>query len=161
MWLTQPMSLQYIPTPAMQNNELSLIELDCLLTGLNMVELASLTFLPSHPLVMITVKDRKSVSFLKLEPFLFTVAWLSLLYKFTRFFIYFLFLSDEGPMLETLDFTIRIGSTDQPFHISICSLNMVELASMNIVKLASLNMVQLASLNMVELASMNIVELAS
>ena len=25
--------------------------------------------------------------------------------------------SDEGPMLETLDFTIRIGST-QPFHIS-------------------------------------------
>ena len=27
------------------------------------------------------------------------------------FFIYFLFLSDEGPMLETLDFTIRIGST--------------------------------------------------
>ena len=32
-------------------------------------------------------------------------------YKFTRFFIYFLFLSDEGPMLETLDYTIRIGST--------------------------------------------------
>ena len=32
-------------------------------------------------------------------------------YKFTRFFIYFLFLSDEGPMLETLDHTIRIGST--------------------------------------------------
>ena len=27
------------------------------------------------------------------------------------FFIYFLFLSDEGPMLETLDYTIRIGST--------------------------------------------------
>ena len=36
---------------------------------------------------------------------------LSLLFKFTRFFIYFLFLSDEGPMLETLDHTIRIGST--------------------------------------------------
>ena len=35
----------------------------------------------------------------------------SLLYKFIRFFIYFLFLSDEGPTLETLDFTIRIGST--------------------------------------------------
>ena len=35
----------------------------------------------------------------------------SLLYKFTRFFIYFLFLSDEGPTLKTLDFTIRIGST--------------------------------------------------
>ena len=32
-------------------------------------------------------------------------------YKFTRFFIYFLFLSDEGPMLETLDYNIRIGST--------------------------------------------------
>ena len=27
-------------------------------------------------------------------------ATVSLLYKFTRFFIYFLFLSDEGPMLE-------------------------------------------------------------
>ena len=39
-----------------------------------------------------------------------SVTWLSLLYKFTRFFIYFLFLSDEGPMLETLDYTIRIGS---------------------------------------------------
>ena len=30
---------------------------------------------------------------------------------FIRFSIYFLFLSDEGPMLETLDYTIRIGST--------------------------------------------------
>ena len=29
----------------------------------------------------------------------------------TCFIIYFLFLSDEGPMLETLDYTIRIGST--------------------------------------------------
>ena len=36
---------------------------------------------------------------------------LSLLYKLTRFFIYFLFLSDERLMLETLDHTIRIGST--------------------------------------------------
>ena len=27
------------------------------------------------------------------------------------FFIYFLFLSDEGPTLEMLDFTIRISST--------------------------------------------------
>ena len=26
------------------------------------------------------------------------------------FFLYFLFLSDEGPMLETLEYTIRIGS---------------------------------------------------
>ena len=32
-------------------------------------------------------------------------------YKFTRFLIYFLFLSDEGPTLEALNFTIRIGST--------------------------------------------------
>ena len=32
-------------------------------------------------------------------------------YKFTRFFIYFVFLSDEEPSLETLDYTIRIGST--------------------------------------------------
>ena len=31
--------------------------------------------------------------------------------KFTRFFIYFLFLSDEEPRVETLDYTIRIGST--------------------------------------------------
>ena len=29
----------------------------------------------------------------------------------TRFFIYFLLLSDEGQMLEILDHTIRIGST--------------------------------------------------
>ena len=42
---------------------------------------------------------------------LLSVTWLSLLYKFTRFSIYFLFLSDEGPMLETLDYIIRIGST--------------------------------------------------
>ena len=28
-----------------------------------------------------------------------------------EFFFFFLFLSDEGPMLETLDYTIRIGST--------------------------------------------------
>ena len=32
-----------------------------------------------------------------------------------------LFLSDEGPMLETLDYTIRIGSTHWPFYISICN----------------------------------------
>ena len=41
---------------------------------------------------------------------IFSLTWLAyflprdyLSYKFTRFFIYFLFLSDEGPMLETLD----------------------------------------------------------
>ena len=42
---------------------------------------------------------------------LFSVTRLSLLYKFTRFLIYFLILTDEGPMLETLDYTIHIGST--------------------------------------------------
>ena len=35
-----------------------------------------------------------------------------LLFKFTQIFIYFLFLSDEGPMFETLEYyIIRIGST--------------------------------------------------
>ena len=33
------------------------------------------------------------------------------IFIFTRFLIYFLFLSDEGPMLETIEYTIRIGST--------------------------------------------------
>ena len=42
---------------------------------------------------------------------LFSVTWLSLLYKLTRFFIYFLFLSDKELTLEMLDYTIRIGST--------------------------------------------------
>ena len=51
---------------------------------------------------------------------LFSVTWLSLLYKFTRFFIYFLFLSDEGPMLETLDYTIRIGSTPTILFFDFC-----------------------------------------
>ena len=37
---------------------------------------------------------------------LFSVTW-----SFTLFLVYFLFLSDEGPTLETLDFTIHIGST--------------------------------------------------
>ena len=46
-------------------------------------------------------------------------AFVIVLYKFTRFSIYFLFLFDKGPTLERLDFTIRIGST-QPFYISIC-----------------------------------------
>ena len=34
-----------------------------------------------------------------------------LIISFTRFFIYFLFLYDEGQTLETLDFTVCIGST--------------------------------------------------
>ena len=42
---------------------------------------------------------------------LFSVTWLSLLYKLTRFFIYFLFLSDKELTLEMLDFTIHIDST--------------------------------------------------
>ena len=48
---------------------------------------------------------------------LLRLTWLFLFYKFTRFFID---LSDEGPTLETLDFTIHIGSIQyQPFYISI------------------------------------------
>ena len=50
---------------------------------------------------------------------LLSVTWLSLLYKFTQFFIYFLFLSDEGPMLETLDYTIRTGSTPTFLYFSL------------------------------------------
>ena len=43
-------------------------------------------------------------------------------YKFTRFFIYFLFLSDEGPIFETLDHTIRIGCSTPTFlNYYICS----------------------------------------
>ena len=37
---------------------------------------------------------------------LLSVTWLFLLYKFTRFFIYFLFLSDEEPTLETLEYIL-------------------------------------------------------
>ena len=51
------------------------------------------------------------VSLTWLAYFLSYLSWLSLLYKFTRFFLSFLFLSDEEPMLETLDYPIRIGST--------------------------------------------------
>ena len=42
--------------------------------------------------------------------------------KYIHIYIYiyiYSFLSDEGPMLETLDYTIRIGSTPT-FYISIC-----------------------------------------
>ena len=46
-----------------------------------------------------------------LSPDWLTFCHVIISYIFTRFFIYFLFLSDEGPMLETLDYTIRIGST--------------------------------------------------
>ena len=59
-----------------------------------------------------------------------SVTWLSLLYKFTRFSIYFLFPSDEGPMLETLDYTIRIGSTPTFLYFDLyiiikCLINLV------------------------------------
>ena len=50
-------------------------------------------------------------------------------YNFTGFFIYFLFLSDEGPMLETLDYTIRIGST--PTFLYFDKLSWVELSWVN------------------------------
>ena len=51
--------------------------------------------------------------FLSLDWLTFYHMIISLLYlsKFTRFLIYFLLHSDDGPMLETLDYTIRIGST--------------------------------------------------
>ena len=48
-----------------------------------------------------------------------SVTWLSLLYKFTRFSIYFLFLSDEGPMLESWTI-LFILAVHRPFYISIC-----------------------------------------
>ena len=42
--------------------------------------------------------------------FLFNIIFLFFYLFFVIF--YFLFLFDEGPLLETLDYTIRIGSTD-------------------------------------------------
>ena len=41
----------------------------------------------------------------------------------------FMFLSDEGPTLETLDFTIRIGSTRTTFIIYVYRLAIHELRS--------------------------------
>ena len=49
---------------------------------------------------------------------LFSVTWLSLLYKFTVFFN-FLFLSDEEPTLKTLEFTIQIGSTQTFLYLDL------------------------------------------
>ena len=47
---------------------------------------------------------------------LLSVTWLSFLYKFTRFFIYFLFLTDEVPMLETWDYTVlSVLEVHRPF----------------------------------------------
>ena len=42
---------------------------------------------------------------------LHSVTWLLLISIFTLIFMYFLFLSDEKPLLKTLDYTVRIGST--------------------------------------------------
>ena len=42
-------------------------------------------------------------------------------------FIYFLFLYDEGPMLETLDYTIRIGSTPTFLYFDLYEKFMTEL----------------------------------
>ena len=60
-----------------------------------------MTYLFLHPIMHL----------LFLSPDWLTFCHVIISYKFTRFFIYFLFLSDEGPMLEMLDYTIRIGST--------------------------------------------------
>ena len=61
-----------------------------------------MTYLFLHPIMHLL---------LFLSPDWLTFCHVIISYKFTRFFIYFLFFSDEGPMLETLDHTIRIGST--------------------------------------------------
>ena len=61
-----------------------------------------------------------------LSPDWLTFCHVIISYKFTRFFIYVLFLSDEGPMLETLDHTIRLGSAPffLYFNIKITLVNM-------------------------------------
>ena len=77
-----------------------------------------LIYFAPPPCLPIDFKNSKWLTYFYLFCYCFShliglrsVTWLSLLYKFTRFSIYFLFLFDEGPMLETLDYTIRIGST--------------------------------------------------
>ena len=43
------------------------------------------------------------------------------LFLLRNVFIYFLFLSDEGPMLETFDYTVlSLLAVHRPFYISIC-----------------------------------------
>ena len=70
------------------------------------------------PRLLIDFKNRLTYFDILLWFVIVSLTWLAYFlshdyfsYKFTRFFIYFLLRSDEGPMLETLDFTIRIGST--------------------------------------------------
>ena len=48
---------------------------------------------------------------------LLSVTWLSPFYKFTRFLIYFLFLSDEGPRLKTLGYILSVLAIHRPFCI--------------------------------------------
>ena len=83
-----------------------------------------MTYLFLHPIMHLL---------LFLSPDWLTFCHVIISYKFTRFFIYFLFLSDERPMLETLDHTIRIGST-RPFCISICISTLPTQHTMYIVK---------------------------
>ena len=52
-----------------------------------------------------------SLLFLSPDWLIFCHMIISLLIIHSVFLIYFLFLSDEGPMLETLNFTISTGST--------------------------------------------------
>ena len=61
-----------------------------------------MTYLFLHPIMHLLL-------FLSPDWLTFCHVIISLIYYL--FFIYFLFLSDEGPMLETLDHIIRIGST--------------------------------------------------
>ena len=78
-----------------------------------------LKFVHLHPVYRSTLKITNTSLFLHLimhlllflSPDWLIFCHMIISYKFTRFFIYFLFLSDEGPTLETLDYTIRIGST--------------------------------------------------
>ena len=57
-----------------------------------------------------------------------TVTWLFLrfpVYKFTRFFIHFIFFSDEGPTLEKLDlfayFSCDVACTKSTLQKTVCS----------------------------------------
>ena len=47
---------------------------------------------------------------------LFSVTWLFLLFKFTRCFIYFLFLSDEGPIRSKRKIFISVSAVHQLFY---------------------------------------------
>ena len=85
------------------------------------------------PLIHFAAKPRllMQMTYLFLHPIMHLLLFLSpdwlafchviISHKFTRFFIYFLFLSDEGPMLETLDHTMRIGSTPDLFKLRFVS----------------------------------------